>query len=120
MAKRVGTESGVRRSAAQGRALVKRWRGSGESVTSFCRRAGVGAHVLRYWLGRETGSGKPVGSAGDFFVVATPQRSSDTESASEKAAAARTMTSAFIVVVPEASPAVLARTVRELLAETRS
>jgi len=76
--------------------------------------------VLRYWLGRETGSGEPVGSASDFFVVATPQRSSDTESASDTAAGAVKWASAFIVVVPEASPAVLARTVRELLAETRS
>ena len=124
MAKRVEVESRVvRRSAAQGRALVERWRASGESVASFCRQAGVGAQVLRYWLAREAGAGGRVGSPSDFFVVSAPQRSPQTEagvSASEAAAAESRMGSAFIVVVPAASPAVLARTVRELLAETRS
>ena len=123
MAKRVEAESGVRRSATQGRALVERWRASGQSVTSFCRRTGVGAHVLRYWLGRDTGAGERVGGPSDFFVVTTPQRSPGTAaagSASDTVAAESRMTSAFIVVVPAASPAMLARTVRELLAETRS
>jgi hypothetical protein len=121
MAKRVEAGSGVRRSATQGRALVERWRASGESVTSFCRRTGVGAHVLRYWLGRDTGAGERVGGPSDFFVVTTPQRSPGTaavESAREMAVAESRM--AFIVVVPAASPAMLARTVRELLAEARS
>ena len=122
MAKRVEAESGVvRRSATQGRALVERWRASGESVTSFCRRTGVGAHVLRYWLGRDTGAGERVGGPSDFFVVTAPQRSPGTAavgSAREMAVAESRL--AFIVVVPAASPAMLARTVHELLAEARS
>jgi hypothetical protein len=92
-------------------------------MTSFCRRAGVGAHVLRYWLGRETLSDKRVARAGDFFVMAAPRRSSDAEGAETKpepAEAAASTASGFIVIGPAASPAMLARTVRELLAETRS
>lgn len=123
MAKRVQIESRVvRRSAAQGRALLERWRASGESVASFCRQAGVGEQVLRYWLGRERGAGGRIGSPSDFFVVTAPQRLPQTEAldaASETVTASR-LPSAFIVVVPAASPAMLARTVRELLAETRS
>ena len=124
MAKRVQIESAVvRRSAAQGRALVGRWRASGESVTSFCRRAGVAAHVLRYWLARETAAVEGVNGPSDFFVVTAPQRALQTEglgTASVMVASESRMTSAFIVVVPAASPALLARTVRELLAEAGS
>ena len=117
MAKRVVEESrAARRSAAQGRELVDRWRASGESVAAFCRQAGVRAQVLHYWLDRERRAGGRRSTPSDFFVVAAPQRPPQTETVS----AAPRLSSAFIVVVPGASPAVLARTVRELLAETRS
>jgi transposase-like protein len=117
MAKRVVEESrAVRRSAAQGRALVERWRASGESIAAFCRQAGVRAQVLHYWLGRERrGAGRGVNSS-DFFVVTAPQRPPQTETAF----AEPRLSSAFIVVVPGASPGVIAHTVRELLAETHS
>jgi transposase-like protein len=110
----------VRRSAAEGRALVERWRSSGESVASFCRRAGVGEQVVRYWLARQTPGGERVDKPRDFYLVTAPQRSQQTEgleSAGEEVASASRRPSAFIVVVPAASPGVLARTVRELLAE---
>ena len=32
----------------QGRALVRQWRQSRETKAEFCRRRGVGVHVLRY------------------------------------------------------------------------
>ena len=52
MAKRIEVKSGiVRRSSAQGQALVERWRASGESVTAFFPHAGVGAQVLRCAIG---------------------------------------------------------------------
>jgi hypothetical protein len=107
MAKKVQIESEVvRRSAAQGQALVARWRASGESVTSFCRRAGLGAQVLRYWLAREKVAVERVSSPSDFFVVTAPQSASPAETvglANEAVAAGSRMTSAFIVVVPAAS-----------------
>ena len=106
----------ARRSATQGRELVERWRTSGESVAAFCRQAGVRAQVLHYWLGRERMADGRRGGPGDFFVVTAPQRSPQTGTA----LAEPRLSSAFIVVVPGASAAVLARTVRELLVETRS
>jgi hypothetical protein len=72
--------------------------------------------VLHYWLGRERRASARRASPSDFVVVAAPQRPPQTEAA----LAEPRLSSAFIVVVPGASPAVLARTVRELLAETRS
>jgi hypothetical protein len=122
MAKRVNESGVVRRSGAQGRALVGRWRASGESITSFCRQAEVRANVLRYWLARETAPVERGSDASDFFVVTAPQRAPQTEGigiASETGAERRS-TSAFIVVIPAASPGMLARTVRELLGETSS
>lgn len=116
MVKRVEESGLVRRNAAQGRALVERWRASGESMAAFCRQAGVGVQVLRYWLGRETGAGERASSPSDFIVVSTPRRSPQAETVSCESR----MASALIVVVSDASPAMLARTVRELLAEARS
>lgn len=117
MAKRVVEESRLaRRNAAQGRALVERWRASGESVAAFCRQAGVRAQVLHYWLGRERKASARSASPSDFFVATAPQRPPQTETFM----AEPRLSSAFIVVVPGVSPAVLARTLRELLAETRS
>jgi hypothetical protein len=83
----------------------------------------LGAQVLRYWLAREKAAVERVSSPSDFFLVTAPHSASPTETvslASETVAAGSRMTSAFIVVVPAASPAMLARTLRELLAETGS
>jgi hypothetical protein len=82
----------------------------------------VRANVLRYWLARETVAVADGSGPGDFFVVTAPQRSAQSGGigiASETGAERRS-TSAFIVVIPAASPGMLARTVRELLGETSS
>jgi len=66
----------VHRSAEQGRALVKQWRQSGLSVSEFCRRQAVGAHVLRYWLLRDAKPGATAATGDAFYVVSAPSAES--------------------------------------------
>ena len=107
----------VRRSAAQGRALVERWRRSGASVSEFCRRQAVKEHVLRYWVSRETRSSKPAARArSEFFVVPAPEMSPKMASAAPSSMAMGA-SSAFIVVLPAATAELLLRTLRGLLQE---
>lgn len=116
MAKRSSDGGGerVRRSAAQGRALVESWRRSGASVSEFCRRQGVKEHVLRYWVSREpTRSSQPAARArSEFFVVSAPEVASGAPSSMATGAGG-----AFIVVLPEATAGLLVQTLRGLLRE---
>jgi hypothetical protein len=74
MAKKVEAKSRwVRRRAEQGLALVAQYRASGESAAGFCRRAGVGLHVLRYWLSKRV---EPNEHPSEFFVVSPLARES--------------------------------------------
>jgi hypothetical protein len=112
----------VRRSAAQGRALVEQWRRSGESVTEFCRGQAVGAQVLRYWLSRETAR-KESGATAGFYVVSAAEKEREGESvarASSSGAAGGRPGSAVIVVLPAVTSAELVRTLRGLLEEVRA
>ena len=104
-----------RRSAAEGRALVARYRSSQESIADFCRRNREKPHVLRYWLGRESEATMSDG----FFVVTTPPEA-ETVPPKPEAPLLERADSALIIVLPAASSRALARTVRDLLTETRS
>ena len=104
------------RSAAQGRALVEQWRRSGLSVSEFCRRQAVGAHVLRYWLSRETAPSESVATADAFYVVSTPE----SESAALGRLSPREGSRAIIVVLPTATSEQLVQTLRGLLEEVRA
>jgi len=107
--------NGSRRSPAQGRALVEQWQRSGESVSEFCRRESVGPHVLRYWLSREAN-----GSTGEnFFVVEAaerrPERGSIDRPSESLGMAGASSGAAVIVVLPDATAGLVAKTVQALL-----
>lgn len=95
---RAGTR-GLRRNQAEGQALVERWRQSGLSVREYCRRHGLGEHVLRYWLEKAAGGAGASSKAGGFFVVSTSGEVAhlDQSSASE---VKTSHDQALIVVVP--------------------
>jgi len=105
-----------RRSVVQGRALVEQWRQSGLSVSEFSRDHAVAAHVLRYWLSRETKPGAKVATAEAFYVVSTPEA----DPAALARPATREGSRAVIVVLPTATSEQLVRTLRGLLEEVRA
>lgn len=104
-----------RLSATQGRALVEQWRRSGLSVSEYCRARGVGEHVLRYRLSRETPPSKTVAAQGDFVVVSAPTMTPGGTHASDGNRAG----GAVIVMLPAVTPAELVQTVRGLLEGAR-
>lgn len=109
----------VHRTAAQGRALVEQWRQSGLSVSEFCRRQAVGAHVLRYWLLREAPPDVTAAKGEAFYVVSAPS----TESAQvgkPSMGGGRGAGGAVIVVLPAVTSEQLVQTLRGLLEEVRS
>lgn len=99
-------------SPAEGQALAARYRASGKSIREFSLAEGVREHVLRYWVGREAKPEERLG--GEFFVMEAP---AEAPARAKAPARERTVGSAFIVVVPQASPERLACTVRELARE---
>jgi hypothetical protein len=101
----------ARLSATQGRALVEQWRQSGLSVSEYCRARGVGEHVLRYRLSRETTPRKSGGTEGEFFVVSAPAMAHTAAPVNEGNRAG----GAVIVMLPAVTPAELVQTVRGLL-----
>ena len=109
----------VHRSAAQGQALVEQWRQSGLSVSEFCRRQAVGAHVLRYWLSRAV---EPSGTAatGDAFYVVSAPGTESAEVGKPSMGGGGRAGSAVIVVLPAVTSEQLVRTLRGLLEEVRS
>ncbi len=112
-----------RLSKAEGLTLVEQWRKSGESKHAFCRRVGVGTHVLRYWVEQEAQSLQS--TSGDFVVVRAPHSStksssSATASTKHEPHARQSSPKAVLVVLMDASSTLLARTVLELLGEVRS
>ena len=109
----------VHRSAAQGRALVEQYRQSGLSVSEFCRRQAVGAHVLRYWLSREARPDATAATKDAFYVVSAPgaesvQRGRPSMGGGNRAGGA------VIVVLPALTSKQLVRTLRGLLEEVRA
>jgi transposase-like protein len=115
-----GNRSGVgsvRRSPAEGQALVERWRQSGLSVGEYCRKHAVGEHVLRYWLDKSEGRDRASAKASDFFVVAT----SDEDARSGQASSvAKPSDQAIVIVVPLAGDARgLEQTLRAVMREVR-
>jgi transposase-like protein len=109
----------VHRSAAQGRALVEQWRQSGLSVSEFCRRQGVGAHVLRYWLLRDAKPGLTAATGDAFYVVSAPSAES-TESAPASMGLGSRAGGAVVIVLPTTTSEQLVRTLRGLLEEVRA
>ena len=109
----------VHRSAAQGRALVEQWRQSGLSVSEFCRRQAVGAHVLRYWLLREAKPGVTAATGDAFYVVSAPGAESAEIGGASMSGRGRAG-SAVIVVLPAVTSEQLVRTLRGLLEEVRA
>jgi hypothetical protein len=122
----VGKRSNIRghavhRSAAQGRALVEQWRQSGLSVSEFCRRQGVGAHVLRYWLSRAVEPAATTATGDAFYVVSAPGTESVEIGKPEPSMAGGSRAgSAVIVVLPAVTSDQLVRTLRGLLEEVRA
>lgn len=106
----------VHRSAVQGRALVEQWRQSGLSVSEFCRHQAVGAHVLRYWLSRETKRCAKGATADAFYVVSAPEA----DPAALARPSAREGSRAVIVVLPTATSEQLGQTLRGLLEEVQT
>jgi hypothetical protein len=109
----------VHRSAAQGRALVEQWRQSGLSVSEFCRRQAVGAHVLRYWVSRQAKPGATAATADAFYVVSTPETESAELGRPSMGGGSRAG-GAVIVVLPALTSEQLVRTLRGLLQEVRA
>jgi hypothetical protein len=109
----------VHRTAAQGRALVEQWRQSGLSVSEFCRRHAVGAHVLRYWLSRTAEPGGTAATGEAFYVVSAPGAESAEIGAASMSGRDRAG-GAVIVVLPAVTPEQLMRTLRGLLEEVRA
>lgn len=106
----------VHRSAAQGRALVEQWRQSGLSVSEFCRRQAVGAHVLRYWLLREAKPGETAATRDAFYVVSAPGAESGGIAPASMGGGGRAG-GAVIVMLPAVTSEQLVRTLRGLLEE---
>ena len=112
--------SAVRRTAADGRALIEQWRRSGMSVTEFCREQAVAAHVLRYWLSREKASTKPVAPASKFFVVSAPEKKPETDVASTSPSSGSRRGGAILVLLPALTTIDLVKALRGLLEEARA
>jgi hypothetical protein len=112
--------SAVRRSAAEGRALIDQWRRSGMSVTGFCRDQAVAAHVLRYWLSREKTTSKPVAAASKFFVVSAPGKKPETDVAGSSPSSGSRRGGAIVVLLPALTPGELMESLRGLLEEARA
>jgi hypothetical protein len=106
----------VHRSAAQGRALVEQYRQSGLSVSEFCRRQAMGAHVLRYWLSREARPGATAATKDAFYVVSAPGTESAQRGRPSMGGGSRAG-GAVIVVLPALTSKQLVRTLRGLLVE---
>jgi len=115
----MASEERRRLTEAEGRALVRRWRQSEDTKAEFCRRTGVGIHVLRYWIEREAQGSEPTDvSHSDFVVVSAPREPKRVRSEPSEHGPVRGAR-AVLVVVSEASSSLLAQTVRELLDEVR-
>lgn len=99
----------------QGRALVRQWRQSRETKAEFCRRRGVGVHVLRYWLARDAERPETVQAQQGNFVVVSASPGSTPRSEPFKEEAPVHGANAVLVVMQTASATLLAQTVRELL-----
>ncbi|HVZ31596.1 MAG TPA: hypothetical protein VG963_04175 [Polyangiaceae bacterium] len=112
--------SAVRRSVADGQALIDQWRRSGMSVTEFCRDQAVAAHVLRYWLSREKTTSKPVATASEFFVVAAPGKEAETDVASTSLPSGSRRAGAIVVLLPALTPGELMESLRGLFEEARA
>jgi transposase-like protein len=113
----MANEERKRLTGEEGRALVRRWRQSQETKKAFCRRAGVGVHVLSYWIEREVERpGAVKATHGDFVVVSAPQETRWARSEQLECKPTRCGT-AVLVLMPEASASQLAQMVRELLEE---
>ncbi len=111
--------SAVRRSAADGRELIDRWRRSGRSVTEFCRDEAVATHVLRYWLSREAPS-NPVATASKFFVVSAPRKKQETDVARPSRVSGSQRGGAILVLLPALTTGDLVEALRGLLEEARA
>lgn len=109
----------VHRSAAQGRALVAHYRQSGLSVSEFCRRQAVGAHVLRYWLSREAKPEATAATKDAFYVVSAPGAESIQRGRPSMGGGSRAG-GAVIVVLPALTSKQLVRTLCGLLEEVRA
>jgi hypothetical protein len=96
--------------------LAEEWRRSGVSVTEYCRARAVPAHILRYWLSRETTPSTPAATQGKFFVVSAPTRAPAGASAND----GKRASGAVIVMLPAVTPAELVQTVRGLLEGARA
>ena len=110
----MANEQSRRLSEEEGFALVRQWRQSQEKKARFCRRTGVGVHVLRYWVAREAKRPGPAPRArGDFVVMSTPQPPRRSPERSRPTRSGK----AVLVVMADVSSTVLAQTIRELLEE---
>jgi hypothetical protein len=98
---------------------VEQWRQSGLSVSEFCRRQAVGAHVLRYWLLREAKPGVTAATGDAFYVVSAPGTES-AESDKPSMGGGSRASGAVIVVLPAVTSELLVRTLRGLLDEART
>jgi hypothetical protein len=65
-------EAGRRRSAAAGRALIRRWQESGLRAAEFCRRARLAPHIFYYWKRRAGPSAARRPEGGTQFGARSP------------------------------------------------
>lgn len=58
----------MRRNAAKGKALVRHWRASGDTVAGYCRQNRISRQVLDYWRARVSRHKSDLGSG--FIQIA--------------------------------------------------
>ena len=81
--------SAKRTERSAGLALVERWRGSGQSVTEFCRGNGIPTHRLHYWKKQAEGLGGNADvAAREFCALAVRDPSVSLTSSTPDAASA--------------------------------
>lgn len=115
--------AGARRSGAEGRKLVEDWRASGLTGPEYCRRTGVGLHVLRYWAkNRREKSATKIRP--DFVVVTAGQdvlEPATRKSPEQRIGPVRSSANALMIVLPLGSKSeTLADALRAVLHEVRS